>query len=68
MKPLQLGKIGPENGKDTAELRGKHYHVFFDNSPVQDLLADGVYACGTARTNPEAGETSYINKIKANHA
>ena len=38
----------------TAELHGKHHHAFFDNfftseKLLQDLLADGVYACGTAR-------------------
>ena len=38
----------------TAELHGKHHHTFFDNfftseKLLQDLLADGVYACGTAR-------------------
>ena len=38
----------------TAELHGKHHHAFFDNfftseKLMQDLLADGVYACGTAR-------------------
>ena len=40
----------------TRNLIGKHHHVFFDNfftSPtlVEDLLKDGIYACGTAKTN-----------------
>ena len=38
----------------TADLQGKHHHVFFDNfftnvKLMEDLLADGIYACGTAR-------------------
>ena len=38
----------------TDGLQGQHHHVFFDNfftseKLMQDLLADGVYACGTAR-------------------
>ena len=38
----------------TSELKGKHHHTFFDNfftseKLVQDLLADDIYACGTAR-------------------
>ena len=38
----------------TAELQGKHHHAFFDNfftsvKLVEDLLANGVYSCGTAR-------------------
>ena len=38
----------------TSELHRKHHHVFFDNyftsvSLLEDLLEDGVYACGTAR-------------------
>ena len=37
-----------------AELHGKHHHTFFDNfftgeKLLPDLLANGVYACGTAR-------------------
>ena len=39
---------------NTAELHGKHHHAFFNNfftseKLLQDLLADGVYARGTAR-------------------
>ena len=38
----------------TAELHGKHHHTFLGNfftseKLLQDLLANGVYACGTAR-------------------
>ena len=38
----------------TAELKGKDHHVFFDNCftnerLLQDLLADDIYSCGTAR-------------------
>ena len=38
----------------TDRLQGQHHHVFFDNfftseKLMQDLLADGIYACGTAR-------------------
>ena len=38
----------------TAELKGKGHHVFFDNfftneQLLQDLMADDVYSCGTAR-------------------
>ena len=38
----------------TAELKGKEHHVFFDNfftneRLLQDLLADDIYSCGTAR-------------------
>ena len=37
----------------TAELKGKGHHVFFDNFTnerlLQDLLADDIYFCGTAR-------------------
>ena len=36
----------------TAELKGKHHHIFFDNftsEHLQDLLADDIYSCGTAR-------------------
>ena len=38
----------------TAELHRKHHHTFIDNlftseKLLQGLLADGVYACGTAR-------------------
>ena len=39
----------------TAELKGKGHHVFFDNfftneQLLQDLLADDIYSCGTARS------------------
>ena len=40
----------------TRPLVGKHHHIFMDNfftSPAlfMDLLQDGIYACGTVRTN-----------------
>ena len=42
----------------TAELKGKGHHVFFDNfftneQLLQDLLADDIYSCGTARTRKD---------------
>ena len=38
----------------TADFKGKHHMVFFDNfftsyTLLEDLLEDGVYGCGTAR-------------------
>ncbi len=38
----------------TADLKQKNHHVFFDNfftnvQLLEDLLADGIYSCGTAR-------------------
>ena len=38
----------------TADFKGKHHMVFFDNfftsyNLLEDLLEDGVYGCGTAR-------------------
>ena len=40
----------------TRPLVGKHHHIFMDNfftSPAlfMDLLQDGIYACGTVRSN-----------------
>ena len=40
----------------TASLESKHYHVFCDNyftgiDFISDLLEDGIYACGTLRSN-----------------
>ena len=40
----------------TADLRDKNHHVFFDNffnsfQLLLDLLDDGLYGCGTARSN-----------------
>ena len=38
----------------TTELKGLHHHAYFDNyftslSLMEDLLTDGIYACGVAR-------------------
>ena len=38
----------------SGELKGRNHHVFFDNfftseKLLEDLLSDGIYACGTAR-------------------
>ena len=40
----------------TRDLQGKHFHLFFDNyftgvKLTEDLLANGLYSCGTVRTN-----------------
>ena len=40
----------------TRNLVGKYHHVYFDNlftssRLLEDLLKDGMYACGTARIN-----------------
>ena len=45
----------------TSELHGKHHHIFFDNyftsvSLLEDLLEDGVYACGTARKDRKGSQ------------
>ena len=47
----------------TQEMKGKNFHVYFDNffnsfDLLNDLVSDDIYACGTARSNrrgfPEA--------------
>ena len=40
----------------TQELKGKNFHVYFDNffnsfDLLNDLVLDNIYACGTARSN-----------------
>lgn len=40
----------------TRDLQGKHFHLFFDNyftgvKLTEDLLANGLYSCGTVRMN-----------------
>lgn len=40
----------------TRDLQGKHFHLFFDNyftgiKLAEDLLANGLYSCGTVRMN-----------------
>ena len=57
-------QLGARVVKDlTRSLAGKHHHVYFDNfftsvKLLEDLEKDGIYACGTARTDrvgfPEA--------------
>ena len=57
-------QLGARVVKDlTRSLAGKHHHVNFDNfftsvKLLEDLEKDGIYACGTARTDrvgfPEA--------------
>ena len=48
-------QLGQRVAKDlTRILKGKNHHVFFDNfftseKLLQDLLEDGILACGTAR-------------------
>ena len=48
-------QLGQRVVKDlTRLLKGKNHHVFFDNfftseQLLQDLLDDGILACGTAR-------------------
>ncbi len=57
-------QLGTRVVKDlTRSLRGLHHHVYFDNfftslKLLEDLEKDGIYACGTARSDrigfPEA--------------
>ena len=38
----------------TRVLVGGHYHIYFDNFTgveLERLLADGIYSCGTIRSN-----------------
>ena len=40
----------------TSDMQGKYHHIYFDNfftsqDLLLDLVAKGIYACGTARTN-----------------
>ena len=54
--------------KLTDKLHGKYHHAFFDNfitieKLLQDLLANGVYACGTARRDCR-GIPLTSNKVK----
>jgi hypothetical protein len=49
--------LGARVVKDlTSHIKGKNHHVFFDNfstgtKMILDLLADGIYACGTVNSN-----------------
>ena len=49
--------LGARVVKDlTSHIKGKNHHVFFDNfftgtKIIHDLLADGIYACGTVNSN-----------------
>ena len=52
----------------TAELKGKRHHVFFDNfftneRLLQDLLADDIYSCGTARKDRK-GFPAELKQVK----
>lgn len=52
----------------TSELHGKNHHVFFDNyftsvNLLEDLLEDGLYACGTARKD-RRGFPEMLKKAK----
>ena len=52
----------------TSELHRKNHHVFFDNyftsvNLLEDLLADGIYACGTARKDRK-GFPEMLKKAK----
>ncbi|CAI8005304.1 PiggyBac transposable element-derived protein 4 [Geodia barretti] len=52
----ELGLGGSVVKTLTRPLVGKHHHIFMDNfftSPalLMDLLQDGIYACGTVRSN-----------------
>ena len=52
----------------TEDLKGKHYHVFFDNffnsfQLLNDLVSDNIFACGTARSN-RIGFPDPLKKIK----
>ena len=52
----------------TAELKGKRHHVFFDNfftneHFLQDLLADDIYSCGTARKG-QKGFPAELKQVK----
>ena len=52
----ELGLGGSVVKTLTRPLVGKHHHIFMDNfftSPAlfRDLLQDGIYACGTVRSN-----------------
>lgn len=54
--------------KLTRDLTNKYYHVFFDNyftsvKLAVDLLADGIYSCGTVRINRK-GFPDDLKKLK----
>ena len=60
--------LGARVVKDlTKPLRGKFHHVYFDNfftsvKLLEDLEKDGLYACGTARSNRVG--FPQLNKVK----
>lgn len=51
----------------TRNLVGKYHHVYFDNfftsvELMEQLLNDGIYACGTVRANRKGLPTNQINE------
>ena len=62
---IYLGRATPQSehglGYDvvtnlTRDLQGKHFHLIFDNyftgvKLTEDLLANGLYSCGTVTTH-----------------
>jgi hypothetical protein len=76
---VYLGKQGnnnPEHGlaynivtKLTDNLHGYNHHIYFDNfftsiNLLEDLYANGLYACGTVRLNRK-GFPKYLKKSEA---
>ncbi len=66
------GQLGPGVVKMSRSLVSKHYHLYYDNffssvSLFQDLLEDGLYACGTFRKDrvgvPEEVKTVQLCKL-----
>ena len=52
----------------TQEMKGKNFHVYFDNffnsfDLLNDLVSDDIYACGTARSN-RRGFPEALKKLK----
>ena len=52
----------------TRLLKGKNHHVFFDNfftseELLQDLVEDGIFACGTARKDRK-GFPDELKRVK----
>ena len=62
-------KLGQRVVKDlTRLLKGKNHHVFFDNfftseELLQDLVEDGIFACGTARKDRK-GFPEELKRVK----
>ena len=64
--------LGARVVKDlTEKITGKNYHVYMDNFftgiPLfEDLLANGIYACGTIRTNRKGWPAALHPKLLKN--